>query len=505
MFYVLSPDQMRSADVTAIKDFGIPGILLMENAARSAAEYIEDYFEGDTGLDILILCGSGNNGGDGFAVARHLHETQNVRVLWIGKEEKMSPETSVNFHAVKKLGIPVRQLVSGEDLEQENFDAECIVDSMIGVGGSENLKGLVVPIVQKANDSDALRVAIDAPTGLNTSTGIAHSDCFLADHTVTMFAIKSGMLVNDGIDVCGIIDVAYLGAPEHIVRKYSDISILEHDDYIYSSAYRETVSSKFDYGRAVIIAGSKKYPGAAALSANSAITSGPGFVYLLTTQLHNSLLPEIIPEILPSTDSGSISNKAKDAILEVAEKADAIAVGPGLSADEESLGLVSDLIGLFPPDKPLVIDGDGLRAINIDSKLRQNIILTPHTGEFSRITGIPREEVELNALPLAKEWAEKLGCIILLKHVPVVISDGKETYLNVNGNPGMATAGSGDVLTGLIAGLLAQGLPPLEAASLGAYIHADAGDWYASEFSEETLTASELIRAMKVVMSENED
>jgi ADP-dependent NAD(P)H-hydrate dehydratase / NAD(P)H-hydrate epimerase len=500
MKYILTPTQMRTADATAINDFNIPGIILMENAARSSAETIYDLLE--IGSSVLLLCGSGNNGGDGFALARHLHEDYDVKVIWIGREDKMSPETHSNYLSVKNLGIPLMHLNSEEEILDSDFEVDCIIDSMIGVGGSEFLKGLPVPILKKANSVESLRIAIDSPTGLNTETGLAHEDCFYADYTITMFAAKTGMLIKDGIEVCGEIQTAYLGAPQHIVKKISNTYILEKSDIAEILPERNKISSKFDYGRALIVAGSKNYPGAAALSSNAAITIGTGLVYLMTPVIHAAVLPEVIPAVVPHTESGTISIKALDAIIESSKKANAIAIGPGFGTHPETIELVKELIKSLPENLPIVIDADGLKAISMESVLRKNIILTPHTGEFSQISCIPRQEVEKNAPWLAKEWAEKLNCTILLKHVPSIITDGKVSYWNTNGNPGMATAGSGDVLTGIIAGLLALNVEPLEAAALGAFLHASAGDFYAETFSEQTLTASELITSLKEVLKE---
>ena len=495
MNYILTPDEMRKADATAIEKYGIPSIVLMENAARSAADYLLDIFEENEIFcpRVTFFCGSGNNGGDGFAMARHLIEDCLVNIYWIGKKEKMSEETRSNFESISKLGVNIIHLENEDDLETIDFDTDCIIDSMIGVGGSENIRGIAFEILKLLSEYQGLKVAVDAPTGLNTETGIAGDHCFMADLTITMFSIKSGMLINDGLDVCGDIVVANLGAPESIVMEISKIMALEENDLTYLLPIRKNLSSKFDYGRVVVIAGSERFPGAAALTANAAIKSGAGLVQLYSTSLHPSLLPEVIPYKLDKTDSGSISLKNKDFLLKEIEKANVVAIGPGLSDDKETIDLINHLVDEIPEDKSIIIDADATRIINKDSKLRQNIIITPHTGEFSRLSGIERKEIEIDSTKLAKEWAEKLNCIILLKHIPVVITDGDTSYWNFNGNPGMASGGSGDVLTGIIAGLVAQGIETLEATALSAFIHAKAGDMYVEEFSENTLTASNLI------------
>ncbi|MFH1051595.1 MAG: NAD(P)H-hydrate dehydratase [bacterium] len=509
MRHVLTVEQMRAADKMAIKEFNIPGAILMENAARSSAEYIIEIMD-ELGFNnqnpcndplIDIICGSGNNGGDGFALARHLHELFRLRIFWIGEKSKMSPETLSNFKSVGKLPVEITHIDTLTDLKSIEFSKDCIIDSMIGVGGSENIKGIALDILKKIKNTTALKIAIDSPTGLNTDSGIANSYCFNADFTISMFAEKIGMLVNDGPDVCGTILIAYLGAPETIIEHYSNTHILENYDIGSLIPARKRISSKFDFGRVFMLAGSKKYPGAGALCANSAIVAGAGLVYLHSTKIHHSLLPEIIPLELPQTNTGSISKLVEKELRYEANKSDAIALGPGLSDDNWTTSLIVRLLQELSSEKRVVIDADGLRAINKKSKLNKNTILTPHTGEFSRITGIPRDEIEKRTFELSIEWSNQLNCILVLKHVPVIITDGKQTFINEGGNPGMASGGSGDVLTGLIAGLLAQGIEPLHSAALGTFIHAKAADLYTGQYSQETLTASALLDYIPEVMS----
>lgn len=499
MKYILTPDEVRFADSTAINDFSIPSIVLMENAARSSAEYIKEIFDDLEILDpeIIILCGSGNNGGDGFAIARHLCENYSLKIFFIGNIDKMSPETSSNYQSATRIGIPILHLNNEEDVLTTDFNCDCLIDAMIGVGGSENIKGPALNILKSISDSNALKIAIDIPTGLNAETGIAHQDCFRADYTITMFASKTGMLSNDGIEVCGIIKTAYLGAPEFIVEGISNIHCIEEYDLTYLIPERKKKSTKFDYGRVMIIAGSQKYPGAATLCANAAIMSGAGFVFLYSTNIHSSLLPEVIPGILPTTSDGYISFQALDFLLEEAEKADSIVIGLGLGDCEETIHLVKELIEKASSQIPILIDADALRALDSNSKLRKNIVITPHCGEFARLTDIERDKIETSSNNYAVEWSKRLNCTILLKNSPSVITDGEISYWNIYGNPGMATGGSGDVLSGIIGALLARYDDPVMATALGAYIHTKAGDIYQNYYNQESLTASGLIEYLR--------
>jgi NAD(P)H-hydrate epimerase len=372
---------------------------------------------------------------------------------------------------------------------------------MIGVGGSEDIKGLANEILIKLKSNYALKIAVDAPTGLNTDTGVASEYCFHADFTITMFAPKTGFFLNDGPKVCGNINTAYLGAPQSIVDSLAEISILEDNDLIELIPLREKNTSKFDYGRVMIIAGSEKYLGASCLNANAAITAGAGLVQLYSTNMHPSLLPEIIFQKLPETVDGTIDESSIDIILNDLNNVNTVAIGSGIGDNPSTINFVKQIIELIPNDKVMIIDADGLRAISKDSILNKNIILTPHAGEFSRLTGIERELIEKSPNAYVNEWAKKLNCNIVLKSHPVVIGNDELSYWNITGNAGMATAGSGDVLTGIIAGLAAQGIEPLTASALGVYLHAKAGDIYTDYFNEESLTASELINYLPEAMN----
>lgn len=502
MIHILTPEQMRAADSAAINNLGVPGAILMENAALSAAGIILGNFmpEKPTRPLVIMLCGSGNNGGDGFALARHLIGHADVFVFLIGRLESMSPETRTNFEVLKKCISTIIHIEDESQIDKIDFDCDIIIDSLIGVGGSENLRGIVVPLLQKAGDSHAIKIAIDAPTGLNTETGNAHPDSFKADYTITMLAPKTGMLLNDGINLCGEIYTAYLGVPGSIANPFSNTFSLEFNDLRELLPKRDKVSSKFDYGKVLIVASSRKYPGAGALAANAAITGGAGLVKLFTTRVHHSLKPEVIPFELIPTEDGSIAESNLETILLECEKSDVLAIGPGLGENPETINLVRKILEKSSKELPIIIDADGLRAIDNKSKLRKNIIITPHTGELSRITQIPRDETGKNSLVIAKEWAKKLKCIVVLKHVPTAIAEAESAFLNLNGNPGMATGGSGDVLTGLIAALTAQKTAPYLSAALGVFLHAAAGDYYAEQYSMETLTASDIIDSLKYVI-----
>lgn len=499
MKFVLTPDQMRQADKTAIDNYGIPAIVLMENAARSSAAMITKKLRKLKKQTVLILCGSGNNGGDGFAIARHLREKFCVVVYWLGDSAKMSPETETNFKAAQNCKIQFFHIKNEKEINELDFDFDCIVDAMIGVGGSENLKGLIVPILQKVNGTTGYKVAVDAPSGLNTLNGSAHKDCFRADLTLTMFAIKTGMILNQGMDVCGEIKIADLGAPRMITNELTKSIILGKKSIELFLPERKRVSSKFDYGRVVVIAGSGKYSGAAALCANSALRAGAGLVQLYTPCKHPALMPEVIAYQLKGSDDDCITLDNYEFLLEECQNAGSIVIGPGLGKDAETIETVKRLLGNIPPNIPLLVDADGLLAIDKNSILRPNIIISPHSGEMSRLTGITRREIEANVLDFAQHWAKKLNCIVHLKYVPSITSDGFSSYINPHGNPGMAVGGSGDVLSGIIGAMAAKVTSQLTlAAAMASRIHSIAGDLCVKRYEDqESLLPTDIIKNIK--------
>ncbi len=503
MQYLLSQDQMTEIDQYALNQLEIPSAILMENAALNSANIIKSILLSDEKFhdhisDILVLCGSGNNGGDGFAIARQLSNIADVYILLVGDEQKMSPETKQNYKICQKLDLPIYDVESFKNIFP-SMEFDCIIDAMIGIGGSENLRGNVIDVLDILSESGEIRIAIDIPTGLNANSGKAHQSCFFADFTITMFASKIGLHIQDGIYYCGEIIPVSLGFPEIEVSDKSDTFLLEESDLdLLNFDNRTKISSKFDYGRLIIIAGSADMSGAAALSANAAISSGAGFVHLITPNPHASILPEVI---VYKRDLSNLDFKLYT-LEHLFDKADGIVIGPGLGNDSVTISNVKQIIKQYKDTKKLLIDADALKAIIDIDKLNKNTILTPHTGEFSALTGADRFEIEYDYIGKAKELSKETEAVVLLKYYPTCITDGKHTYINKCGNPGLATAGSGDVLSGIIGGLMvSQNIPSTQAAYLGSLMHAVAGDLTKEKYSEMTMTASDIISSCKVLVN----
>ncbi len=498
MYCIVTPEQMRRADAAMTEAFAVPPLLLMENAARSAADLIFSIWREHDMSDPLVhvFCGAGNNGGDGFALARHLYEHCRLHIFHVGDTTKMTEETRTNYAIAQRLGIPVYYLATDEDVRQADTDCDCAIDALMGVGGSEFPRGTVLPLLQKLAATDALTIAIDVPTGMNAATGACHSDCFRADYTITMEYPKTGMYLGDADEFCGEILIAPFGVPDHLVASLNPVWTLADEDVRSILPHRKRRTSKHDYGTVVVIGGALHMPGAPVLAAHAALGIGAGRVRLLAPCMHAAVKPEVMATELAVTDRGTISPDALPVLLEYAQQAQAIVFGPGLGDDERTIEMGREFIQIMSQRMPVVVDADGLRCISREEHYNSNVILTPHYGEFARLIGTSYAEMPANFHELAVEWAQKLNCTLLLKQVPTVISDGETTFWNITGNPGMATAGSGDVLSGFIGGLAAQNTEPLYAAALGAWLHARAGDEYALRNSEETLTASALIDYM---------
>lgn len=499
MLNLLNRQQAVTIDNFAMQQLGVNSLILMENAARSSAEIISNYIAHND--NVAIFCGSGNNGGDGFAIARHLLVLgfSNIDIFFIGDSAKMTIETLTNYQIITKLGINLVHILNENDFEKIVFNHNCYIEALIGIGGSENLRGITPKFLHLINKQVGIKISIDIPAGLNSDTGIAHINAFKADFTITMFSPKIGMYINSGSKICGKIHIASLGVPRSIINNYSNANIFEKNDIRKLIGFRHPSTSKFDFGKVLVIAGSQKYPGAAALTANAAVCSGAGLVYLASTDFHSSLFPEVIQVKLQSNKTGAISSSNYDLLQDIIDKCNSIAIGPGLSDCPDTLNLIRELVSNNPL-KSIVIDADGLKAVKKIEALNQNIILTPHIYEFANLFDLNHNSITENAIEIVKEKAKLLNCIIHLKLVPSITSNGDQYFLTITGNPGMATGGSGDVLTGIIASFCALGMVPLQAASLGAYVHSLAGDFYTENFSMESLRASDLIDCIKYVL-----
>jgi NAD(P)H-hydrate epimerase len=522
MQHILSVGQMRASDAFAMDELGIPPTVLMEDAALAASAQIRRLWAARNLVypNVTIFCGAGNNGGDGFAIARHLCREASMRIVWIGSAEKMSAETLMNVRAVERhaalMGFSCIHCTNEKELAALDWGglhgiaaSDCIIDALVGVGGSEQPRGLVAIVLEKLTEIQTLNIAIDIPTGLHADTGIAHEHCFRADATITMAALKTGLLLHDGPDVCGAVSVVDIGIPERVIASQTSVCALEKADVGRFFRERPRRSSKHDYGKVLIIGGSAGMLGAPTLAANACLQAGAGLVRVCSVGIHAALRPEIMVECVAATADGTIAETAFDELWKAVEWSSVVAFGPGLGANSETLALGERLLMKLlseRPTTPVIIDADGLCCLAPDDTLTPNVVLTPHHGEFARLTGLMRDEVQERAAELAPEWAQTLGCVMLLKNVPTIISNGERSYWNRTGNAGMATAGSGDVLAGIIAGFCAQMIPTgislLETVAASAFLHGVAGDIAAESLPLQSLCATDIIETLPKAIAE---
>ncbi len=491
---VASAEKSKLIDKAVMVDLCLSsGALMMENAARSCFDIIKERF-GLHFKNCLVLCGVGNNGGDGFALARLLSEFFPITIYVIGDLSKMSEETKLNFEFAKnnRKNIIIEHFTDEEQINNVNFDFELIIDALIGVGGGEHLRGPVVPILKKANLSKAHKIAIDVPTGLNSTSGSYHPDVFRADATITMFCKKRAMLDKNLSSIFGKIHVAYLGFDSNLVQNLIDEWEIEPKDFHLLKNIPND-ANKYDCGRIALVAGSHHYPGAAAIASNAAVVAGAGLVHLFSTCFHPQLKPEIIHNPLIADKDGFIAYCKDNTsyLIEELSRFDVVAIGPGLGASDDTMKVVEKL--LLNLNSKIILDADALRIVPKFNKLGKNVILTPHLGEFSRILGANKAEILHNKYSLIKEFCQKHETNLLLKGSTTLVSDGTILYYSTSGNCGLASGGTGDALTGIIAAFAARCDNLSIAGAIGAFIHGLSADLYVSQYATESLTASEVI------------
>lgn len=443
MIPILNPKQMYELDDYLISNVGIASLLLMENAASQSAYIINGLVKEMS--SILILCGTGNNGGDGLSLVRQLNNNHKVDFIIVGDKEKFSIETQTNFDILHNMNLIE---INAEETLYNRYD--CIVDSMLGIGSKIPLRNNLSKIIEKTKQIKAIKVSIDIPTGLDSLTGIADENAFIADYTLTMYAEKPGLLLNDGKDFSGKIITLNLGITSDIIDRFSTTRKFNETKKL----QRQNNTSKFDYGKCFIVAGSIDMSGAGALAANACITAGSGIVYLCTTRVNSNLFPEVISFEVDSYSSDIFN---KEPIKGIIDKCDSIVIGPGLGKSDVIGQMVEYVIANYK-EKIIIIDADAISYLNEDKVYNQNIIITPHIGEFSNLVKVSRLHLKSILVDKVKETAKKMNLNIVLKGATTIISDGEETIFVSDGVPEMATAGSGDVLSGILGAQLNQNI-----------------------------------------------
>lgn len=511
MIKIVSIQQMRSMDRQTIDQLGVPGIVLMENAGRHTFDYIKQFLS-DNGLygRIDVYCGKGNNGGDGYVIARHLFNYgYNTRILSIGDPQKLTGDAKTNYTVCANYKIPVTVINSVAQIEEENSPA-LIVDALLGTGIKGEVRGLLKEIIMHINQINVPVVSVDIPSGLNgDSSGIA-GETIKADLTVTMALPKLAHLFYPAKEFVGELEIADISIPAS-VKNSEDITInlVEYSDLVFPQIRAD--AHKYSAGKLFIIAGSTGMTGAASLTASAALRMGVGLVNIGIPKSINTIMEIKITEgltvPLPETADGTISMDALSQIKAKIDWADAVVLGPGCGRNIETLQVLRESVKYCQSSEtPTLVDADGLFALSEDTQLTINLtpnfILTPHFGEFQRLTSFTKEEILSEPWQKLKSFISDKAFSLNLKGAPsmVGISDG-ELFVNSTGNVSLAKGGSGDILAGIIGGLLARGIGPAEAAITGNYIHGEAADRLIAEFGVDSLLPSDLLKILPDILS----
>lgn len=498
MYMVLTSKQMREVDRYMIEEMHIPSLLLMENAARGVCGAVME----EDPCVVHAFCGTGNNGGDGLAAARVLlAEGYDVYVVVLGEKQNMTPDALENYLMFETM--PDRCRCIGELAELEGWDipeADLIIDAIFGTGLSREVSGLQKDCIAHINESGVFVVACDIPSGVNANDGKVMGSAVYADVTVTFQYPKIGHFLYPGREYAGEVEVVKIGVDEGCeVPASAMVQGYESGDEDISLGFRRQNAHKGDFGRLLLIAGSSGMAGAAVLSARAAGAAGAGLVTVASTDEVVSVLQHNVPEAtckVIASEEGVLERHSIFDIDRIIKGKSALAIGPGLGTGNDLRAIVSNIVQNHEIVK--VMDADAINALagaaDILIEKKGDIILTPHMKEFAGLLDVTVDYVLGNSLSLAVEFAKKYGVVLVLKGATTIVADadGRAALVGA-GSPGMAKGGSGDVLTGTIAGFAAQGKSAFDAALIGVYIAATAGELAAGEYGEYSMTPSDTV------------
>ncbi len=490
-------DEMRDLDRRATEEFGLSEDLLMENAGQAVYQVISQEV-GIKGSRFEVYCGGGNNGGDGLVVARKIHSSGGeVKVLLLDDEARFKGAARKNFEIISRMPVEVIRISSVDEAATELLDCDGVVDAIFGTGLMRKVSGIHKDVIESINESQNMVFSVDIPSGINGDTGEVMGVAVKADYTITFGLPKLGNMLYPGYEHCGQLYVSHISFPPAL---YDAPAIKVAINSPVELAERAENTHKGSYGKVLFIAGSSRYLGAPYFAALSFLKAGGGLSYLATPRSVAPFIASKGSEIvfLPQkeTPAGTIAMENIDELLEFSRTVDMVVLGPGLCLADETQELVRQLTPRI--DKPLLLDGDGISAIAeylVGVKQRKApTILTPHLAEMSRIAKMEIDDINKNKVGVLQRMTKELNAIIVLKgaHSLIGYPDGS-VFINVSGNPGMATAGSGDVLTGTIAAMLGLGLALGDAVRMGVFIHGFSGDAAAADKGEDGITAQDIL------------
>jgi NAD(P)H-hydrate epimerase len=506
MIKIVSNDQMRAMDAKTIDELGVPGMVLMENAGRQTYEYILDFI---TEIDITgridIYCGKGNNGGDGYVIARHFFNNgYSIQILSVGDPEELKGDAKTNYLICRKYNIPLAVVNSTEQLLAQHPPG-LVIDALLGTGIKGQVHDLYKDIIDHINDQDVPVVSVDIPSGLNGDFPTVSGSAIRADLTVTMALPKRAHLFYPAKKFVGMLDIADISMPEDVTNtKKISLNRVEFSDLRFPTL--EDDAHKYTSGKLFILAGSPGMTGAASLCALAALRTGVGLVNLGIPKGLNTVMEIKITEgltvPLSETIEGMVSKDALPGIQDRIDWADAVIIGPGCGRGEETLLVLREGIRYcLETTTPALIDADALFALSEDqqlcSKLTSGFVLTPHHGEFLRLSSFGKEQLLKEPWHCLQQYLDDKDFHVNLKGSPSMVGtpDG-QIYINSTGNAGLAKGGSGDVLAGIIGGLMARGLKPDMAAITGNFIHGESADILLDLYGSISILPSDLIEVL---------
>jgi len=517
MLPILTAEQIARVDREAIDNLGLPGAALMETAGRSALEAIQRCPVSAGSFRQVILCGKGNNGGDGFVVARYLVDKgeQGFPLVFLcGKLEELKGDAAVMAGVAVKLGVRVTELVDEAGLDGlagALEKADLVVDALLGSGASGPPHGLIADVIEMLARYNLPVAAIDCPSGVEMNTGQVPGAAVKADLTVTFASEKIGHRLYPGRSYCGTVEVADIGFPAKAMASAGcNLFVSEASDISSQLPRRLPDTHKGDYGKILVVGGSTGLTGAAVMTCESALASGAGMVTAGVPASLNAIfeakMTEAMTHPLPDGGSGALRVEASREVAALLEKdIDVLALGPGLGRQAGTREFVLKLVEWLK--KPVVIDADGLNAFESQSGLLKALeapaVITPHPGEMARLSGLDITGIRRSPIQVAGDFAAEHGLVVLLKGAPSIIAEPSgRTILNPTGSAALAKAGSGDVLTGILTALLAQGLDAFPAAWCACYLHGLAGDLAACRLGERSVVAADLLHEIPAALQQ---
>jgi len=486
--YLVTANEIQKMDRSTIESFGLPGRILMENAGRGATQFFLEHFKDAVNKKIGVIAGRGNNGGDGFVIARYLVQRGiSVTVYLLTERQKVSGDAAANLKLLPPLEVPVIEIPDAETFSSHKTAMRHVaiwIDAILGTGLKSDVKGFFRDVIEFINQTNKPVFAVDMPSGLNSDTGRPCGSCVRADATATFAFAKTGHFLFPGADYTGNLKIIDIGIPPYIANDVGPLQYLLTPNLIRAVFHpRPSDVHKGHTGHLLVIAGSPGKTGAAAMTATSAMRAGAGLVTLGIPVSLNPVLEtqvmEVMTDPLPETVQGLLGEASFNRIMDLLSDKKCLAIGPGIGTAPETKMLFKHL--LQKNNKPVVIDADGLNILSDHTEILKDldapVVLTPHPGEMARLMRTTSADVQKDRIQCARNFAEKFNVHVVLKGARTVVAhpDGR-VFINPTGNPGMASGGMGDVLTGVIAGFIAQGHSPELAAHAGVYLHGAAAD-----------------------------